>query len=199
MAKPRMCWRWSMLPPRTPPHFPPSSSLQFSPFFHPSLLGLIFAPPVFLPQPQKVRVRGTEQSYAVPGCVAARAITIYVVVAPRPARDLQRVAESGYMGNKGKAAKTSRERGPSRALPCFFGGVPKAPRGLHEGFRGPSCPSGVDFERPNRAPRGLHDGLRRAPNGTYQPCGLSQCFKRAPGGPQEGPNFKTHKRFESIL
>ena len=159
MAKPRMCWRCSLLPPRIPPHFPPSSSLLFSQFFH---------PPPFLPQPQHVRVRGAEQSYAVPGCVAVRAITIYVVVAPRPARDLPRVAQPGYMWSRKKAAKASRERGPFGALQCLLGGTPKAPRGLQEGHPAPPVPPKSSWRGPAGLQRGLHDGLRRAPNGTYQ-------------------------------
>ena len=155
MAKPRMCWRCSLLPPRIPPHFPPSSSLLFSQFFH---------PPPFLPQPQNVRVRGAEQSYAVPGCVALRAIAIYVVVAPRPARDLPRVAESVYTWSRKKAAKASRERGPSRALQCLLGRGSKGPKGAPGGPPDPSWPSQVVLEKPNRAPRGLRDGVRRAPN-----------------------------------
>ena len=174
----------SLLHPRTPPHFPPSSSLLFSLSLHPSLLRLISLSPSISPTAPKGQSEGAEQSYAVPGCVAARVSTIYVFVAPRPARDLQRVAESGYMGNKGKAAKTSRERGPSRALPCFFRMGFQKPQG---GSKRASAAPLVPPESILRGPTGLQEGSTTAlggpPTEPTNPAGSPSALK----GPQEGP------------
>ena len=118
----------------------------------------MMTPPSLLPAaPYGQSERGAEQSYAIPGCVAARAITICVVVALRPTRDLPRVAKSGYMWSRGKAAKVPREREPFRALQCFLRRAPKAPRELQEGPPDPSRPPpsrlGEAQQGSKRAPR----------------------------------------------
>ena len=154
---------------------------SFPTSFHPSLLRLISLPFALPPTaPSGQSERGVEQSYAIPGCVAARAITICVVVARRPARD---VAQSGHMWSRGKAAKAPREREPSRAHQCLLGRAPKAPKELQEGPPDPSCPSQIVLERPSRALRRPRDGLRRPPNRTYQSRRPSLCFERAPRRP----------------
>ena len=184
-----MCTTWSLLPPRSPPHFPPSSSLLCLHLISSILASPYLAPPSLPPTaPLGQSERGVEQSYAIPGCVAARAITICVVVAPWPARDLSRVPESVYVWSRGKAAKVSRERGPSRALQCLLGKAPKAPRELQEGPPDPSWPSKSSWRGPTGPQEGSATALGGPQTEPTNPADPPSALK----GPREGQTLNTN-------